>query len=411
MIQSSFLRPRVFPLNGDVSDAEIDRAQSLDPSIDLSREKIEEIGRDGVVGFVKKSPSVTYGLTQYEYGNLEFWQKIVNTSVLGDIGETEIDLNDFKTAYFDLCSYMTDDDGSFLGTYWYPKLRTSGFSLTIGEPQGIIERSFDFVGESAITFQGTNKYFIYNRHAAGSAGDDEIDLSAKAPVVDPDNAGVYILRVIRVRAGVTTELTRTTDWSYSDGTKLLSIVSIQSGDVIKSYYSSATAPDTIFSNNDTDKPALVGDSASIYLYIPASGSPSSSDYIYRLQSVTLNVSFDREDIREIGNKEVVARGIKDTTVSVELGRLLESFTIEEVLRGQGASYAKLDPEQFTDSAALIVKIFDDNTKTNFKYGFKATGLSPTSLGGGVSVNEYVPVEGSLEGEVLKISADTSVLGI
>ena len=409
MIHSSYYRPRIFPVKGDVDDAEIDRAQTIDPTISLNREKVEEIGRDGVVGFLKKSPTIGYRLTQLEYGNIEFWQKLVNSTTLGANGETEITLNDFKTPYFDICAYLTDDDGTFRGTIWYPKLRTSGFSFTVGEPQAMIERGFDFVGESAIILQCDNKYLIVNRHEAGSAGDNVIDLSGKAPAEDPDNAGKYMFRVVRIRSGVTTELVETTDYSYSDGDKELTIVSIESGDVIKSYYSSATAPDTQFTLNDADPAGLVGDSVSIYLYIPGSGKPGTSDYLYRLQSVTLDVSFDREDVREIGNKEVVQRGVRTSTVTVTLGRILEDFTVEEVLRGE--TTCKIDVEKLSDEIALIIKVFDDNTKGTFKYGFKATGLTPTEIRGGAGVNEYVRKDSTLEGEELIISADSSVIGI
>jgi len=360
MIHSSYYRPRIFPIKGDTADAEIDRAQAIDPTISLNREKVEEIGRDGIVGYLKKSPTIGYRLTQLEYGNVEFWQKLVNSSTLGANGETGITLSDFKTPYFDVCAYLTDDDGTFRGTALYPGLRCSGFSLTIGDPQDMIERSFDFVGENAKILKDDNKYYIYGRHEAGSGGDDEIDLSAKAPVENPENAGTYMFRVVRVRAGVTTELTRTTDYSYDDGTKVLTITSIQASDVIKYWYSSGTAPDTQFTLNDSDVAGIVGDSVSIYLYIPGSGSPSSSDYIYRLQNVTLDVRFDREDIREIGNREIVARGVRNNTVTVTLGRILEQFTIEDVLRG--SDLGVIDVQNLSDEVALIIKIYDENTK-------------------------------------------------
>ncbi len=411
MIHASKYKPRIFPVLRNTDPAEIDRAQAIDPTISLNREKIEEIGRDKPVGYLKKSPTVGYRLTQLEYGSIEFWQKLINDEGKGDSGQNPITIEDFKVSYFDICAYLTDDDGTFRGTIWYPSLRTSGFSITIGDPQANIERGFDFVGESAIIWQGDNKYLIFKKHVAGSGTDNVIDLSDKVPAEDPDNTGVYMLRVVRVRGNVSTELTRTTDYSYSASTKELTITSIETGDVIKIWYTSATAPDTLFTLNDTDPDALVGDMVSIYLYIPGGGSPQASDYIYRLQSVTLDVRFDREDVREIGNKNVVQRGISNTTVTVTLGRILESFTVEEVLAGKVSGYGKIDIEKLTDQATLIIKFFSDNTKSTFKYGIKATGLSATELRGGAGVNEYVRKDNTLEGEDLTITADVSELGI
>ena len=338
---------------------------------------------------------------------MEFWRKLANKA---DSVDT-LDLNDFKTPTFDICAYLTDDDETFKGTIWYPKLRTSGFSVSIGDPDAIIERGFDFVGEKAVIWQGDNKYFIYKEHTAGSGSDNEIDLSAKAPAEDPDNAGEYMIRVLRVRGSATTELKETDDWTYSDGTKILTIVSIQTDDLIKVYYTSATAPDVQFTLNDADPAALLADSCDIYVYIPGSGKPSSDDYMYRVQSATIDVSFDREDVKEIGNREVVKRGIRDKTVTVTLGRLLEEFTMEEVLRGVAPGYGKIDVEKFTDQAVVIIKVYEDNTKTTFKYGLKATGLTGSELRGGAGINAYVNKENVLEGEALVITSNVGELGI
>lgn len=412
MIHASKYQPNIFPINGLGDPSEIDRAQGIDPTVTPNKTKVEEIGREGVVGYVKKSPTVSYRLTQLEYGSLEFWRKLCNKAD----SVVTLTVADFKTPTFDIAAYLTDDDDTFRGTLWYPKLRTSGFSVSVGDPDAIAERSFDLVGEEAVTWQGANKYVIYKNHDAGSGADDTIDLSAKVPVADPDvavgesDAAKYIMRIQRIRSGVSAELVPSTDYTYSTGTKIVTIVSAVADDVYKVWYTSSTAPDSLFTPNDSDLDAVAADSVSIYLYIPASGSPTSSDYVYRLQSVSIDVAFDREDLKEIGNKRVVQRGINNTTVTVALGRILEEFTIEEVLRGAGADYGKIDVEQLTDNATLIVKIFEDNTKAVLKYGFKATGLSPTELSNGVDVNSYVEAGDTLEGENLTISSDNSELG-
>ena len=409
MIHSSYYQPKIYPQNGDVAPAEIDRAQGIDPTISFNRDKIEEIGRDGEVGNINRSPSVAYRLTQLEYGSFEFWRKLTNQE---DTVDT-LDLNDFKTAHSDVIAFLTDDSATFKGTLWYPNLRTSGFSINIGDPDALIERSFDLVGEKAKILQGDNKYYIYNRKEceSGDTGNVDIDLSSKAPAENPDSTGTYLFKVLRVRGTTTTELTSGTDYTYVNATKTLTVSDCEVGDVIKTYYSSATAPDSLFVLNNSDPAGIVADSASIYLYIPASGSPSSTDYVYRLQSVTLDVRFDREDVKEIGNREVVQRGIRNKTVTVTLGRILEEHTIEEVLRGEGSDYGILDVEKFTDSATLIVKFYTDNEKSTFAYGFKAENLSPTELRSSAGVNAYVNRDDTLECENLTITTDAVELGI
>jgi len=411
-INSSKYQPRIYPVNGEGAPAEIDRAQSIDPTTALNRDKIEEIGRDGVVGFVKRSPTVTYRMTQLEYGSMEFWRKITNKA---DSVNT-ITLDDFKTPTFDIAAFLTDDDGTFRGTLVYPKLRTSGFSINISDPDATIERTFDLVGEQHLVWQGANKYYIHVEHTAGSGNDDVVDLSARTPVIDPDidvsktDAEKYIHRVVRIRSGVSTELDLSSDVTYNTGTEELTILDVQTGDIFKTWHTSSAAPATLFTPNDTDPSALNADSAEIFLYLPASGSPTQSDKILRLQSATIDVTFDREDLKEIGNSQVVQRSVIDSTVNVTLGRILEQFTIEEVLRGEAPGYGKIDVEKLTDNASLIIKIYEDNTKTTLKYGFKADNLSPTDLSNSAAINANVNQENTIEGESLIISSDNAQLG-
>lgn len=420
MNSSSDFKPRLFPVLGAGSPAEIDRAQGIDPTITLNREKVTEIGRDGAVGYIKKSPTVGYRLGQLEYGSIEIYQKLINTDTLGNVGQDAIDLNDFKTPYFDICAYITDDDGTFEGTVHYPTLRVAGFSVSIADPQAIIERSFDLIGEKAIIWQEGNKYLIVNEKILGSAGDNTITFGSasdftQVPVKDPDTDGVtdeYILRVVHVddSAGTSQVLTRTTDWSYSDGTKTLTIsASVDANDTIRVTYTSADAPDTQFTLNDADPSALSGESADIFMVV---GDPTGSESrLIRLQSITLDVAFDREDQMEIGNTEVVQRGIKTKTVTITLGRLMEDFSIEEILRDKfGDSYGKIDVEKFVDNLTIVIKIFEDSTKSTLKYGFMAKNLTPSELRPSIATEEYGNRENVLIGEELIISADNTKIG-
>jgi hypothetical protein len=398
MINAKDYKPRIFPIKRNCASAEIDRAQNIAPTATLNREKVQEIGREGAVGYIKKSPTVTYRLTQYEYGSLEFFQKIINNDGKGGIGKDAITIDDFKTSYFDIVGYLTDNDGTFVGTIHYPTLRCSGFSINAGEPQGIIERTFDLIGESALIWKGNNKYFIYQEESI-------------AAVADPTEAGKYMIRVVRVDASGNTTILSKVDGDYTEISTKVTVAVVSTGDLIKLYYTSSSAPDVMFTPNNADPEAITGESVSIYLYIPASGKPGSSDYIHRLQSATIGVAFDREDLRELGNKEVVQRGIANTTVTVTLGRILEDFTIEEILSGEAPGFGKIDISQLTDRATLIIKFYSDNTKSEFVYGIKIEGLSPTDLGNPVAVDEHVGGDNTMEAESLIITADTSILGI
>jgi hypothetical protein len=403
LIHSSSYKPKVIPVNGLGSWSEIDRVQSIDKTGTLNRIKVEEVGRDGVVDYIKQTPSVGYRMTQLEYGSLEFFNRICNKAD----ANTSLTLSDFKTSTFDICAYKDDDAGTFKSTLWLPKLRTAGFGINIGSPTGLIERSFDFIGEDWIEWQGNNKYLIFRQETVESGEFESgntvhYNLSGgtyPAPVADPDDTDKYILRVVRVRSGTATELTATTDYYYEhDDTELL-VYSCQVGDTINIWYTATTyiSGSNPFTENDSDLAGIHADSASIYL--------ATNNYVYRLQSIALDVRFEREDIFEVGNNVVVSRGIRNKTVTYTLGRILEALTIEEVLRGKSADYGKLDIRQFATDLATRVYIYANNSKNtgDFKIGFKSTDLTPSEIRGGAANDTYVNQGNTLEGENLTIS--------
>ena len=66
MIRFSEYRPRICPILGNVDSAEIDRAQTIDPTATLNRDKVEEIGRDGAVGYLYHSRYICEGFEKQE---------------------------------------------------------------------------------------------------------------------------------------------------------------------------------------------------------------------------------------------------------------------------------------------------------------------------------------------------------
>lgn len=397
MIHTSDVKPNVFPHGGTGTKSEIDRLQDLSASIALNRTKIKEVGTDGTIGWKESTPNVSLTLRQLEYGNIEFYNKLANKAD----NNTIVNFTDFKTSYSDIACYKTEESsGDFLSTVWYPKTRVSGFSLSIGDPEASLERNFSLVGEDEITLQGNNQYLIYidKTIESGEAGTVNIVIGSgdyanyPDPVEDPDVSGSYILRVVRVRAGVISDLVEGTGYSYTSGTTTIALSDTLAGDVYRIWYSAATyiVGALPFVTNTTDEVEISADCCSIYL--------ATSNYVYRLQSVSLDVSLDRTDYKEIGNKEIVLRGARDITANVTLGRFLESYTVEEILRGVSSNYGKIDVREFpTTGTDLIIKIFSDNTKSNFLLGYKVTGLNVTSFDKGTPVDDYETQNVSCEG--------------
>jgi hypothetical protein len=399
-------KPKTIPVFGLGDARSVARVQSIDKTGTINKTKVEELGRDGVVEYVDQAPAVTYKLNQLEHGNIDYFRALANKS---DAVDTIV-LNDFGSSAFDMVSYV-DDSGTFKGSLWIPKLRLSGFTINIGSPKDLITRAFDFVGEDWIQWQGDNKYLIYKEEVAES-GTFEITVEDPEAVKDPNSESGednYILRVVRVRDAVGTELVEDNEsapadntWSYDTGT--LTVLDCEAGDTIKYWYTAGVyiTAEEPFELNDDDLPAIHANSASIYL--------ETGNYIYRLQSVSIAVALDREDVGEIGNDEVVQRSIKAKTVTITLGQLLNSpYTMEEILAGKTEDYGKLDIRKFSDKFVLRVKLFSNKGKGTFKIGFKCIDLAPTEVSQGASVGTNVKKGNTLVGQDCIISIDSTII--
>lgn len=407
MIHTSFFCPKYLPYRGaaTVVPTEIDRLQELSASSTLNRTKIEELGREGLVDWKKATPSVSVTLRQLEYGSFEFWQQLANVAST----DTKIEAKDFKTSLGDIAGYETDDDGTFLSTVWYPKLKLSGFGISIGDPDAIAERTFNLVGEDRIILKGTGKYLISLIDSASAVGHQIVIGSGgfadyPAPVEDQDNSGNYFLRCVRYRSSVATELTEGTDYTWDNGIQTITIDGSADGDVYRYIYSAASyiTDEEPFTANDSDLASITADSVSIYL-------GSGSEYLYKLQSVSCDVSLDRFDVREIGNGSVVKEGARDITTNITLGRILEDYTVDQVLRGEGSTYRKLDIKKFIDELTLVIKFYSDDGKGIFKCGMKWTDLAPASLDDANSLNDYSTSGISMVGESMFLTSDENEL--
>ena len=456
MIHSSLYQPNIFPV-GAGTPSVISRAQAIDPTANTNFQRVKEIGRLYTVGYVRKIPSVTYRMTQYEYGSFNFWQQITNKPA----NTTLITLQDFRTSAFDIAAYTTDDVGEvYRGVMLYPFMRVSGFSINIGNPDATIERTFNFIGEQQITWSSpmknldtmaeVNPYYVEVDFTAGSGSDNTIDLSNWTPLRDPDVdpahfsvAQQYLFRVVLIRAGITYLLIPSNgsdgyDYTFNHSTNQVSLTgntyTVTAGDVYKVWFITATTfspdfgttiaqtsnthgdpiyPTQLFAQDNTDAAGLNATSASIFLYVPGSGQPNAHDYLYRIQSCTIDVSFERSDLKEIGNRSIVQLGINLNKVSVKLGRILEKYTIDQVLRGEAADFGKLDLTNYCPNlnlgVSMIVKFYTDDTKTTLAYGMISEKLAPQDINQGASANQYVRAGATLDGEFLNITTDNAQL--
>jgi len=410
LIQSeSGFMPKIFPYGSTVLEANIDRAQDLDPDGTLNYHEDKELGNPAKVANTFLSSEVGGRLTQREYGSLEFYRRLANV----EDSVRDITLSDFESSAFDIVAYYKDTDGDAFGTAVYEKQRLAGFSVTISDPEAVTDRSFDFVGENAKTFVDSMKYLIPVKYTClvgdigtatisiGTTGDGFEDYPT--PVEDPRNSDQYIIRAARIRGTAVSDLTVGTDISF-DGVDEVEVTGCLEGDIIKFYYGAATyiSGAIPWTANTSDLPSISAHSASIYL--------GTANYLYRLQDVTLDVRLTREDKKEIGNKEVVQRGVTKNEVTVTLGRLLDRVAIEDILAGGDMDL--IDINELGNDFTLIVALYDDSKKTTFKMGYKAATLYPSGWKpGSAAIETHVSAGNTLTGDDLTITDLIATLGL
>jgi len=392
MIHAKMCKPRAFPWNSARVPEQIDRLQNITGDQTLNREKVYEIGRVGRLGFKKATPSFAYSATQFEYGSMAFWYDLANKATPGG-APYDVDLDDLVETQCDIAAFLTDDNATFRGTIWFPGLRVNGFSINIADPDATIERSFDLIGEDYKMIDGN--YLSYE--TATAAGATTVIVLDPVPILY--TATDYIFRVLRVRSGVVSELEKTTDWTFAPPATV-TVTGGVVGDVIKVYYPSATAYTTTWTDNDSDPDLLLAEYAEISLKC------GTGTRIYRLQSVGIDVAFDRADYKEVGNSEIVQRGVNNKTVTVALNRFAEDFALEDILASD-TTYPYIDPSNFAENIQMQIKIYSEKAHTNFKIGYLITGLSPTTIGTTQDIEAYNQRTCNLESDNLKVSSSES----
>jgi hypothetical protein len=396
MIHAEMCKPRAFPWNNNRDPEQIDRLQTFNGDQTLNREKVYEVGRVGRLGFKKSTPSFSYPATQFEYGSMAFWYDLASKENPGSGDDHYVDLDDFVSSQTDIAGFLTDSDGTFRGSIWFPGLRVNGFSINIADPDATIERTFDLVGEDYKMLD--SKYFSFQKATAAGA----TLAMVLNPVAIEYASGDYIFRVLRVRSGVVSELEETTDWTYVSGTATLTVTGCVASDIVKVYYPSDTAYTTTWTDNDSDPDLLLAEYAEIRLKVGA------STRIYRIQSVGIDVAFDRADYKEVGNSEVVQRGVNEKTVTVSLNRFSENFALEDILAGD-TTYPFINPRDFVENIQMQVLIYGEKEHTTEKIGYLITGLSPVTIGTSQDIQAYNQRTCNLESDNLKISDDFSEL--
>ena len=119
--------------------------------------------------------------------------------------------------------------------------------------------------------------------------------------------------------------------------------------------------------------------------------------------MSVSATLNRLDQGVIGNDEKILNEVEDYEVSVSLGGFVKGSTILEALMTQaGQSWGIIDYTLFS-SVDVIVKIYEESTKTTFAIGYKASNLEFSDSSEDYNANEYSEETVTLVGDALIIS--------
>lgn len=378
-----------------------DRCQKFSWATTQPQEKVYEIGRRDKMAVDKDTLEATLSITQLEYGEIDSFLQLAGLSAEPVAG---LALSDFDDSRVDF--YLPGKDaygGTLEQTLWLEKMSLDSFNLAINA-EAKLERTFNLSGDYAKILKSGNKYLIFTTDDApsGTSGNYTIDVSDPAPVQIPGSSN-YILKIVRIRSGVATELVVTTDYTYSNATKLITILAATTADHYRVWYSAASygsAGDPT-ALNDADDYFISAESVTITI----DDGVHAAVELTKLTSASIAATLNRITESVIGDTEKVLRDVEDYDVTISLEGFVKEPTIEEALAGQaGQSYGLID---FSDlgEVTVTIKVYEDSTKSVFKIGYQSTGLSFADGSEDWTANEFASVPINVNSDNLLITAD------
>ena len=397
---SSAVKPISVPVKASVAQGNWNRVTTFSPATSQPTEKLYEIGRLASMATEKGILEATLSVGQLEFGTVDAFKQVsgLNAEPSGGFA-----LTDFDDALLDFYAPGKDEyAGALEQTLWMQHMALDSFGLSINA-DAKIERSFEFSGEFAKILRYTNKCLVFQTDIAPTAtsGSYDITLADPVPVVDPNNAGKYILDLYRVRAGVATQLAITTDYTYTTGTGVLNIIAGLTGDEYRIWFSAGdygTAGDPQ-ALDDADDYYLKADWATVTI---DDGTHTAVE-LTKLTSMTMDSTLNRMDEAVIGSSEKVLKDVESYEVSLSFDGFVKNSDIEEAMMGQaGQSWAIIDFTLF-DEVIVTVKIYDSAEKDTFLIGYQSTGCEFSDESQDYSANEFASNPISLNSDNLRIS--------
>jgi len=367
---SSAFKPISVAERAAISRDNWDRVTNFSVSINQPQEKLYELGRLAKMTTDKDKLETSVSVSQYEYGELDSYLQLAGLSAMPSGG---LELNDFDDPRTDYISPGKNEYGGTLEqTLWVERLSVDSLGFNINADERL-ERTYELSGNHCKIAREGNMYviFVSDDAPSGTSGNYVIDISDPAPVVDPNNAGVYVLKLYRIRSGVATELDITTDYTYDNGAKEITIIAGLASDNYRIWYTAASYgsagdPQAL---NDADDYFLGAENVTVYI----DDGTNAQLELGLLSSLSITATLNRTGEGAIGTSENIFNDVEDYDVSVSLGGFVKGYPIQEALMTQAAQSWGIIDYTIMNEVAILVKVFETSAKSTFAIGYKLTG--------------------------------------
>lgn len=265
-------------------------------SIDFSQDvtDINELGNPGKAGISRGTPTVTVGLDTFEMG-------VRNIAVLAGVDPNAfpalgVEVKDLKEV--DLALLVRDEDVADIVKAAYvdkASLREINWRFSV---DGEAEENLSFGASRRVWFKGevrTEKF---------TGGGTTATLTD--PAIQLRN-GNWLISVIAdgQRLTETTGTPAAGEYVYDSGTLQITLGAAYSNQLLVSYQTSTAALDWVDVLDNTIPASTKGQDVKVVI---------SANDIPRVQSVDIRVSFESEEVKEMGNRAVVGYQKKPPTV-------------------------------------------------------------------------------------------------
>jgi len=333
-------------------------------------ESIYEIGNPNIVEtIIDPNIPVNVTLDVNDWGSVDLLAQIVGQGKYNNSNKNQASITqaNFKKQKSDILVRVRHNELETLHhSVWIPNCTLDSFSWSYSV-DGNATENYTFTGDT------DRFYFTDWRDAAIDIG-TYASSTTFTTNVDPGSStftGLYASingKIYPFKNGSTDLMT----WASNTGSGTVTVTangtnygipSLATGDRIRVLYY-RTTPNSTFTQLDTDGIAAVkGGFVEIRMFNDSGSAPS--QYTTNLQSVTINGAFTRDDIKELGNYQLVDRPLRNLQLNIDVTMLEDDLALWLNAMGGDSSTTEAKLQDTIDEEQTIeVKIYDNYDKTN-----------------------------------------------